>query len=52
MGLPGRIELVINPANKDKIKKALSTYLKEEEIPPSSLDKAANWVSQKIFRGR
>ena len=50
--LPGRMELVVNPNNKEKIKKVLSSYLKEEEVPPSFLDKAANWISQKIFRGR
>jgi len=45
--LPGRIELVVNPEDKDEIKKALSLYLPEEEAPPSYLDKAANWFSKK-----
>ena len=46
--LPGRIELVIPSAVKEEIKKALSAYLFEEEIPPSPLDKAANWFSKKL----
>ena len=46
--LPGRIELVILGNKKEEVKKALSTYLFEEEIPPSPLDKAANWFSKKL----
>ncbi len=46
--LPGRIELVILPERKEEIRKALSAYLFEEEIPPSPLDKAANWFSKKL----
>lgn len=46
--LPGRIELVIDSGDKEKMKKALSTFLPEEEAPPSYLDKAANWFGGKI----
>ena len=46
--LPGRIELVILPDKKEEIKKALSAYLFEEEVPPSPLDKAANWFSSRL----
>lgn len=46
--LPGRIELVIPPAKKEEIRKSLSAYLFEEEIPPSPLDKAANWFAKKL----
>src|SRR5260221_12674623 len=46
--LPGRLELVVNPELKDDIKKFLSDYLIHEEIPASGIDKAANWVSQKM----
>ena len=45
---PGRMEFVIKEENKEEIKKALSSYLSEEEIPPSALDKAAAWVSKKL----
>jgi hypothetical protein len=46
--LGGRLELVINPKDKDKIKKELSKYLVEEEVPPSGFDKAAIWFSKKL----
>ena len=46
--IPGRLELVINPANKGKIKEKLARYLVEEEAPPSGLDKAANWFAKKL----
>lgn len=46
--LPGRLEVVIDPGLKEEIRKTLSTYLLEEEIPPSSLDRAANWFSKKL----
>lgn len=45
---PGRMEFVIKEESKEEIKKALSSYLPEEEIPPSALDKAAAWVSKKL----
>ena len=48
LGLPGRMELVIDSQDKDKIKKALSAYLLEEEAPPSYLDRAANWFAKKL----
>jgi hypothetical protein len=46
--LPGRLELVINPSDKENLRKVLSEYLIEEEAPPSNLDKAANWFSNKF----
>ncbi len=46
--LPGRLELVVNPEIKEKLKKEMSEYLKHEEIPASNLDKAANWFSKKM----
>jgi len=46
--LPGRLELVVLPEEKERIKTALLEYLDEEEVPPSSLDKAANWFSKKL----
>lgn len=46
--LPGRIELVISTERKEEVRRALSAYLFEEEVPPSPLDKAANWFSKKL----
>jgi hypothetical protein len=46
--IPGRMELVLDATKKEEIKKALEPYLKEEEAPPSFLDKAANWFSKKL----
>ncbi len=46
--LPGRMEFVINPEQKQDIKRTLSKYLPQEEASPSSLDRAANWFSKKI----
>jgi len=37
--LPGRIELVIDPAVKPKITSVISKHLTHEEIPPSLMDK-------------
>jgi len=48
LGLPGRMELVVNSKDKEEIKKALSSYLVEEEAPPSYLDKAANWFAGRL----
>lgn len=46
--LPGRMELVVLPERKDDLKKVLAEYLLHEEIPPSGLDKAANWFAKKL----
>ena len=48
LGLPGRMELVINQEDKERIRKTLSSYIVEEEAPPSYLDKAANWFAKKL----
>lgn len=45
---PGRLELIIKPELKEEIEKKIGEYLTHEEIPPSSLDKAANWFSEKL----
>ena len=49
--LPGRLELVILPKDKEKIKTLLTTYLKEEESPPSNIDRAANYFSRFLPQG-
>jgi hypothetical protein len=46
--LPGRLELVITPEIKEKIRKELAEYLTHEEVPASNIDKAANWFSNKV----
>jgi hypothetical protein len=46
--MPGRLELVINTKDKEKIRKVLLEYLSEEEVSPSGLDRAANWFSKKL----
>jgi len=46
--LPGRLEIVLKDGIKNEVKKAVSTYLAEEEVPPSALDKAANWFARKL----
>jgi len=46
--LGGRLEIVIKPSDKDKIKKILLKYILHEEAPPSVFDKATNWFSKKL----
>jgi len=46
--IPGRMELVINTEDKNKIRDILNDYIPEEEAPPSFLDKSANWVGSKL----
>jgi len=45
---PGRLEVVINSKDKDKIREILKKYVIEEEVPPSKIDKAANWFAKKL----
>ena len=46
--LPGRVELVIDGADKEKIREVLRKYVIEEETPLSFMDKSANWFSKKL----
>ncbi len=46
--LPGRLELVIHEKDKESLKKHLNKYVVEEEVPPSNLDRTANWLSKKF----
>ncbi len=46
--MPGRLELVVNGKEKEKVRKVLSEFLAEEESPASYLDKTANWFSKKL----
>lgn len=47
--VPGRLELIIEEKDKDKIRKILSRYIPEEEINPNTIDKASEWLSKKFF---
>ena len=46
--IPGRLELVVKSEEIETIRKNLSSYLTEEEVQPSGLEKAANWFSSKL----
>lgn len=46
---PGRLELVINPKDKEKIIKDVEKYVIQEENEPTSFNKASNWLSEKLF---
>lgn len=48
MTLPGRLELVFNPKDKDNLKSVISKYVPEEEASPSGLDRASNWFATKL----
>jgi len=45
---PNKIEMVIDPMLKDRIKKEISAYAPYENIPPSTLDKVVQWVVKKL----
>lgn len=45
---PGRLEIVIDPSKKEQIEKEVGNYLVHEEIPPSNIDKAANWFARRM----
>jgi hypothetical protein len=47
LSFPGRMELVVTSDLKEKIASILSKYLTLEEVPPSALDKAANWFAKR-----
>jgi hypothetical protein len=47
-GFPGRMELVVNDKDKAKIRGTVSKYVLEEEAPPSSMDRMANWFTKKL----
>jgi hypothetical protein len=49
--IPGRLELVINPVDKEQIRKSLLVYLPEEQASPSFLDRASDWFAKKLPQG-
>jgi hypothetical protein len=44
----GRLELVINTKDKDKIRQTLKKYIPEEEALQTGIDKASEWVGSKL----
>lgn len=46
--IPGRLELVIDPSLKEKIKKEVSGFIPYEEVPGSRLDRITSWVAQRL----
>lgn len=49
--LPGRMELVINPEIKDRLKKEVSAYVPYEEIRPSLLDRFVDFLAKRLSEG-
>jgi hypothetical protein len=46
--IPGRVELVINPEIKSKLRTDVSAYIPYEEVTPSGLDRATSWFAEKL----
>ena len=46
--LTGKLELIINEKDKDKIKTILGQYIPEEEVVPSGMEKASSWLSKRL----
>jgi hypothetical protein len=46
--IPRRLDLVINPKDINVIRKAMKGHAPEDETPPSQIDKAIDWVSDKL----
>lgn len=46
--LPGKLEIVIDKKDKEKIKSIVKDYVLEQANPPSTLEKLVNWLSSKI----
>lgn len=46
--LPGRLELVADEKDQEKLTKVISEYVLNEEAPPLGLDKAANYLANKL----
>lgn len=45
---PGRLEMVINPQDKETLHNIIEEYLPYEEAEPRFFDKAAAWLSKKV----
>lgn len=44
--IPGRIEFVITPEIKEKLKREISAYIPFEEVPASGLDRVTDWFAR------
>jgi hypothetical protein len=47
-GVPGRLEMVVNPEDIENIKEQIKKHLPEEEVPPTFLDNTTNWIGNKL----
>jgi len=47
-GLIGRLTILVGQGEEKKIKELLLKYLVEEEVKPTFLDKAADWLQKKV----
>lgn len=45
---PGRIEMVISPSDKEKLRGIVEKYIPYEEAEPTFLDKSASWLSKRV----
>lgn len=49
LSIPGRLELAVDSKDKEKLEKVLTRFIPREEIPPTRLDKATEWLSKRFF---
>lgn len=49
--VPGRLEIVVDPKDIGRISAVLQKYLPNEQGPQTSLDRASNWLSEKLLGG-
>ena len=49
---PQRLEIVINEKDVEKIRDTLLDYINEEEVPPTTIEKATDWFAKKLPEGR
>jgi len=46
--VPGKLEMVIDPAKKEEIRKVLLEHIPNEKAPTSVVDKATGWFSKRM----
>jgi hypothetical protein len=47
-GLTGRLELIIDLKDREKLKTEVSKYIQEEKATPTSIDRASEWISERF----
>jgi len=47
--LPGRLEVIINSKDKNTIRQILKKYIPEEKTSPTGLERASDWISQRLY---